>query len=170
MGNLLGERLAEILKGEAGPLLKGAGEDVDRYLKAIGESLAGAIDRGDTELTAELQAQLRALVEKHRVRANEGALAALAAAARVVLKTVLAVSPALLCGLLLLAGCTPPGTVLASEIAPLTRVVAERHDAYVRADQTLTEQRRADYLRSTEILLSVLEAAQSGAAAARPPR
>lgn len=63
----------------------------------------------------------------------------------------LAVAAALFCG-----SCTAPGTVQASEIAPLVKKLCERHDAYVRADGGLSEQDRATFLRSSEILRSVL--------------
>lgn len=57
---------------------------------------------------------------------------------------------------LFLGSCSVPGTIRASEIAPLVDKLCERHDAYVRADGGLSEQDRATFLRSSTILREVL--------------
>jgi len=62
---------------------------------------------------------------------------------------------------LALAACTTlqPG-IQPEAIDGLVRAVADRHDAYVTADETLDPYDRATYLRSTEILRQVLDAAK----------
>jgi len=57
--------------------------------------------------------------------------------------------------LLSMAGCKG-GMVRADAIQGLVGEVAERHDRYVAADATLTEQQRSIFTRSTELLRAVI--------------
>jgi len=60
---------------------------------------------------------------------------------------------------LLLCGCQTD-MVRAAAIDGLVQRVSERHDVYVKADESLDEDERKTYLRSTELLRKVLEEAQ----------
>ena len=50
--------------------------------------------------------------------------------------------------------------IRADAIDGLVREVAERHDRYVGADAALSETQKSVYLRSTELLRAVIEAAK----------
>lgn len=63
-------------------------------------------------------------------------------------------------------GCSSKGTIHVDAIETLVMKVSERHDRYVTTDPTLVESEKADFLRSTEILRKVIEAAK---ASAKPP-
>jgi hypothetical protein len=59
-------------------------------------------------------------------------------------------------------GCSPSGTIRADSVREHWTLVANRHDAYVRADPTLgdaNDPRRSAYLRSTQIIRQQLDAA-----------
>jgi len=58
-------------------------------------------------------------------------------------------------------GCTPPGTIRAEAVDEHWRIVADRHDAYVRADPSLDQglPPATTYLRSTQIIRDQLDAA-----------
>lgn len=58
-------------------------------------------------------------------------------------------------------GCCSPGTIVASEVAPLAQRVADRHDAYVKGDNGLTQSQKDRYLRSTAILRTVFTRAMA---------
>ena len=60
-----------------------------------------------------------------------------------------------------LSGCGSKGMIQASAVDTSMRVVASRHDAYVAADDTLTAEQKATYLRSSEIVVRVLDEAKS---------
>ncbi len=57
-------------------------------------------------------------------------------------------------------GCSSKGTIHVDAIETLVMKVSERHDRYVTTDPTLVESEKADFLRSTEILRKVIEAAK----------
>jgi len=78
-----------------------------------------------------------------------------------------------LCAMLVLVaatamGCSSRGTVRADAIDDSVSVVCERHDRYVRADATLSAEDRADFLRTTELLRKVIDAALGRDAAPAP--
>jgi hypothetical protein len=59
-----------------------------------------------------------------------------------------------------LAGCQK-GMIRVSEIAPSVQIVADRHDAYVEADTTLSDTERRIYLRSTSLLREIVAEAEA---------
>ena len=59
-----------------------------------------------------------------------------------------------------LVGCGSKGMIRASEVDAAMRAVASRHDAYVAADQNLSDTEKATYTRSSEIVVRVLDAAK----------
>lgn len=59
-----------------------------------------------------------------------------------------------------LAGCASKGMVHVDSIAVPMRAVAERHDAYVNADESLSDLEKRVFLRSSQILLEVIDAAE----------
>ena len=68
-------------------------------------------------------------------------------------------------GPLMFVGCAQRGTVRAEPLLPTAEAIVARHDAYIAADESLTEDERRTYLRSGELLLTVLRdaaAADSG--------
>jgi hypothetical protein len=67
---------------------------------------------------------------------------------------------------LLLPSCAPLGYIRVSSIAAPARRVMERHDAYVKADESLTDIQRETRLRTSELLERVLKAAEDAAAGA----
>jgi hypothetical protein len=67
---------------------------------------------------------------------------------------------------LLLPSCAPLGYIRVSSIAAPLRRVSERHDSYVKADQSLTDIQRETRLRTSELLERVLKAAEDAAAGA----
>jgi len=56
-------------------------------------------------------------------------------------------------------GCQK-GMIHVDAIEPALTSVIERHDAYVKADQTLTELAKEIYLRTTELLRKLMEEAK----------
>ena len=60
-----------------------------------------------------------------------------------------------------MAGCCAPGTIQASEVAPLASRVSDRHDAYVTGDPGLTDKQKERMLRSTAILRTVFSRAMA---------
>ncbi|MEQ8767226.1 MAG: hypothetical protein RL885_25165 [Planctomycetota bacterium] len=65
----------------------------------------------------------------------------------------------ILAAALAICGCGAPGTIPASEIRDLVRIVTDRHDAYVEADAAMDETEKSVALRSSEILRDVVETA-----------
>lgn len=69
-----------------------------------------------------------------------------------------------LCGavtaLLVLTGCGTPGYVRADAIEGTVRGLVQRHDAYVEADESLSDLDRRIHLRDGELLLRLIEEAQ----------
>lgn len=63
---------------------------------------------------------------------------------------------------LTLGGCVSRGTIPAADIEPLIEVVGERHDAYVEADESLSEAQKGVALRSTALLRKVVQEARDG--------
>lgn len=68
----------------------------------------------------------------------------------------------LLAACLAFPGCCGAGAVRAEAIAPAVEKVSARHDAYVKADASLSEVDRRIFLRSTELLRKVLAEAREG--------
>lgn len=70
----------------------------------------------------------------------------------------------MLCGvaaaLLVLTGCGTPGYVRADAIEGTVKGLVQRHDAYVGADESLSELTRRIHLRDGELLLRLIEEAQ----------
>jgi len=62
-----------------------------------------------------------------------------------------------------LAGCAGAGKINVSAISTSVRAVADRHDDYVRSDADLTDLERRVYLRSSSLLLRVVEEAEGHA-------
>lgn len=62
-----------------------------------------------------------------------------------------------------LLGCGPEGYVRAEAISPSLFPVLKRHDAYVRADPSLSPNARTDYLRSSRLLGETVTAATATA-------
>lgn len=59
------------------------------------------------------------------------------------------------------AGCQSTGTIQASAVDVPMRACLDRHDAYVAADTTLDATQKSTFLRSSEIVRKVLDAAAS---------
>lgn len=61
----------------------------------------------------------------------------------------------------LLSGCaaTSKGTIRASEVDATMRGVIERHNAYVVADEALSQPERSTYLTSSALVLNLLDEA-----------
>lgn len=56
--------------------------------------------------------------------------------------------------------CTSPeGYVKAESIQPLAEKIVERHNAYVQADEAISDNRRESFIMSGDLLLRVLEEA-----------
>ena len=62
--------------------------------------------------------------------------------------------------LVALVGCESQGTIRAAEVDVPMRNVVSRHDAYVSQDENLTEVERSTFLRSSEIILNILDEAK----------
>ena len=56
-------------------------------------------------------------------------------------------------------GCQSTGTIQAAAVDTPMRACLDRHDAYVQADTTLDATQKSTYLRSSEIVRKVLDAA-----------
>ena len=56
-------------------------------------------------------------------------------------------------------GCST-STIRVEAIADPIRLVADRHDAYIQADDTLSDLERETYLRTTSLLRQVIEEAE----------
>ena len=56
-------------------------------------------------------------------------------------------------------GCST-STIRVEAIADPVRLVADRHDAYIQADDTLSDLERETYLRTTSLLRQVIEEAE----------
>ena len=59
-----------------------------------------------------------------------------------------------------LVGCANKGMIHVSSIAVPLRAVAERHDAYVTEDASISELERRIYLRSSSLLIEAIDAAE----------
>lgn len=59
--------------------------------------------------------------------------------------------------------CASRGAIQVDAIETLVEKVSERHDQYVTADPNLSEGDKADFLRSTDLLRKVIEAAKASA-------
>ena len=66
------------------------------------------------------------------------------------------------------AGCSSRGMINADAVETSVMVVSARHDAYVTADPNLSTEDKADFLRSTELLRKVIEAAKASSASPVP--
>ncbi len=61
--------------------------------------------------------------------------------------------------LISMVGCAGRGMISVDRLRPVIEPVMQRHDTYVQIDPDLSIQDRADFLRSTELLHEVLDAA-----------
>lgn len=59
------------------------------------------------------------------------------------------------------AACGTAGSIDPSAVGPSISTVCDRHDAYVRADPTLSADEKATELRTTELLRRVVQEAQA---------
>ncbi len=61
----------------------------------------------------------------------------------------------------LLVGCCPPQTINANAVSQPLQDVSARHDAYINADESLSETEQSIFLRDTELLNMIVDEATS---------
>lgn len=75
---------------------------------------------------------------------------------RVLALVVLAVMAVAFCS-----ACSTPGMIRADSIDDATRIVVDRHDEYVRKDMTMSDADKATALRTSELLMRLIEEAMT---------
>lgn len=70
----------------------------------------------------------------------------------------------LLCASAAVSSCSAAGMIDASLSGPAMKAVAERHDAYVKADQSLTQEQRDAFLLESEIVIDTVNEANGDGA------
>lgn len=150
------KELEEIIEETVNQYSQTAKEDLERFAAPMAADAARAAATGNVMLQEELVAQGKLLAEKHRVQLNGAGWDVFAKVTQAAVRIMVAALPVALL-VLTTAGCTARKTVLVENIAPAIRKVAERHDAYVRQDPTLSPDDKATYLRTTELLLEVVD-------------
>lgn len=161
------EDLGAVIVESIRDLVDGADTDLKTFGEEIAKDAILAAASGDDAMLAHTQAQVKLLTEHHRIRTNE--------LSRAILERVVATSVRLMIAAVAIVvmvmpmGCTPPGTLLASNVKPAVDLVTDGYDQMLRGEldpkmlgattDVQAEARRATMLRTSALLRRTVDEA-----------